>query len=50
VNVTLQDGRTLALGVLEREPDLVLLRPDERIQYQFLGDVGKRLLSPPAAK
>ena len=50
VNVTFQDGRTLALGVLEREPDLVLLRPDERIQYQFLGDVGKRLLSTPAAK
>jgi hypothetical protein len=50
VTVTLEDGRTLALGVLRREPELVLLRPDERLQYHFFADVGKRLLSPPAVK
>jgi hypothetical protein len=50
VTVNLQDGRTLAIGVLQREPELVLLRPDERIQYHFLADMGIRLLSPPAAK
>jgi hypothetical protein len=50
VTITLQDGRGLPVAVLQREPELVLLRQDERIQYHFLGDVGKRLLSPPSAK
>jgi hypothetical protein len=47
VNVTLQDGRTIHLGVLQREPEFVLLRSDERIEYHFLAETGKRLLSPP---
>ena len=50
VTITLQDGRALPIGVLQREPELVLLRPDERLQYYFFADMGKRLLSPPAAK
>jgi hypothetical protein len=50
VTVTLQDGRALILGVLQHEPELVLLRPDERLQYYFFADIGKRLLSPPAVK
>jgi hypothetical protein len=49
IDVTLQDGRTITLGVLQREPDLILARMDERIEYRFLGEVGKRLLSPPGA-
>ncbi|HZN24370.1 MAG TPA: DUF4340 domain-containing protein [Burkholderiales bacterium] len=49
ISVALKDGRTVTLGILEREPELVLLRLDERIQYHFLPDVGKRLLSPPGA-
>ena len=50
VTVTLQDGQALSVGVLQREPELVLLRPDERLQYYFFADMGKRLLSPPAVK
>jgi hypothetical protein len=50
VTVTLQDDRALAIGVLQREPELVLLRPDERLQYHFFADMGKRLLSPPTVK
>jgi hypothetical protein len=50
VTVTLQDGRALPFGVLQREPELVLLRPDERLQYHFFADIGKRLLSPPTVK
>jgi hypothetical protein len=47
IKVTLQDGRTIALGILQREPELVLVRMDERIEYHFLADVGRRLLQPP---
>jgi hypothetical protein len=47
ITVTLQGGRTISLGILQREPELVLLRSDEGIQYQFVADTGKRLLSLP---
>ena len=50
VTVALKDGRSLALGILQREPELVLLRADEGIQYHFFADVGRRLLLPPGAK
>jgi hypothetical protein len=50
VKVELKDGAALALGILQREPELVLLRADEGIQYHFFADVGKRLLSPPGSK
>ena len=50
VNVKLGDGRTVAIGILEREPELVLLRADEGIQYHFFADTAKRLLAQPAAK
>lgn len=50
VKLALKDGRTLELGILQREPELVLLRADEGIQYHFFADAAKRLLSPPAAK
>jgi hypothetical protein len=47
--VGLQDGRTITFGILQREPELVLLRIDEGIQYHFVPDTGKRLLAPPGA-
>lgn len=49
IKVELKDGRTLTLGVLQREPDLVLLRADEGIEYHFLASNAKRLLSPPGS-
>jgi hypothetical protein len=49
VEVVLQDGRRIRLGVLEREPEFVLVRDDENIEYHFLADVGRRLLRPPAS-
>lgn len=49
MRVELKDGGVLAFGILQREPELVLLRADEGIQYHFFADVGKRLLSPPVA-
>lgn len=50
IKVTVADGRTLALAIVQREPELVLLRTDEGIQYHFFADTAKRLLTPPGAK
>lgn len=47
ISVTLKDGRVLALGLLQREPELALLRADEGIQYYFVAEIAKRLLLPP---
>lgn len=49
VRIGLKDGRQLALGILQREPELVLLRPDRNLQYTFISGTAKRLLAPPAA-
>ena len=49
IKVRLKDGGALTLGILAREPELVLARPDEKLQYHFRADVAKRLLSPPGA-
>jgi hypothetical protein len=50
VLVRFKDGRTIALGILQLEPDLVLLRPDEGVQYHFLNETGKKLLSLPVER
>ena len=49
VQLELRNGETLSVGILSRKPELVLLRPDQRLQYHFVAEVGKRLLSPPGA-
>jgi hypothetical protein len=45
--VGLKDGRTIEIGILRREPELVLVRHDERVQYFFSAEAGRRLLPPP---
>jgi hypothetical protein len=37
--------RTLALGVLAEQPELVLHRADEGLEYHFPADLGRRLLT-----
>jgi len=49
VEVRLADGRTLKLGILQREPELVLVRTDEKLTFYFSGEMARRLLAPPAA-
>ena len=49
VRLELRNGETLVVGILSRQPELVLLRADQRLQYHFVAEVGKRLLSPPGA-
>lgn len=47
IAVELADGRSLKLGVLAKEPELILVRPDEKLQFHLSGELGKRLLAPP---
>ena len=53
IRITLRDGAVLDLGVLQREPQLVLWRRDTGLQYLFLAAAGQALWSkpgtPPAA-
>ena len=49
VKVKLKDRSDVTLAVLQREPELVLARSDQKFEYQFAGDTAKRLLLPPAA-
>lgn len=39
----LGDGKLIPCKILRREPDLVLLREDENLQYHFPAEIGKRL-------
>jgi hypothetical protein len=50
IRVELKDGRTIAIDILRREPELVLLRRDEGIEYHFFGDSGRPLISPPGTR
>lgn len=49
IRLQLKDGRRIVLGVLAREPELVLARSDEKLQYHFRPEIAKRLLAPPGA-
>lgn len=49
IRMTLADGATLDIGILQREPQLMLLRRDLGLQYVFLAAAGQALLANPAA-
>lgn len=40
------EGKALEFIVLQREPELILLRPDQKLRYHFYGTIGQRLLTP----
>jgi hypothetical protein len=50
VTVALKDGRELSIGIVQREPELILSRPDEGLEYSFLAEHAKRLLERPARR
>ena len=50
VKMRFRDGRALSLGILSREPEVALLRPDEKLVYYLSRAAAKRLLAPPTAK
>lgn len=47
LRVALAGGAELAIEVLAREPETVLARPDEKLEYRFPKAVGERLLALP---
>jgi hypothetical protein len=49
VTVKLKDGRSIRFVVAKRDPEPVLLREDEGLEYHFSAAAGKRLLTPPFA-
>lgn len=49
IKVKLKGGGDITLAVLQREPELVIARSDQKFEYQFAGVAAQRLLAPPAA-
>ncbi|MFO1205888.1 MAG: DUF4340 domain-containing protein [Burkholderiales bacterium] len=49
ITVRLKSGKTVPLTIVQREPELVLRREDEGLQYHFAAAVGQRLMTPPTA-
>ena len=49
IKISLRDGKTVQLIILQQQPELILLRVDEGIRYRFPGESGKRLLDPYSA-
>ena len=47
VRIELREGAPLVFAVLQREPNLVLLRQDNGLQYTFLAGAGQALLTHP---
>lgn len=45
-SVHLANGKTIPFKILQREPELILLRTDENMQFHFPQDIGARLLNP----
>jgi hypothetical protein len=50
VKMRFRDGTELSLGILSLEPEIAVLRPDEKLVYYLSRGAAKRLLSPPAEK
>lgn len=45
VRIGLSDGKSLEYAIVQREPDLLLVRSDLKLQYMLAAETGKRLLS-----
>ena len=43
-NIQLSNGKNILVKILQREPELILLRSDENWQYHFPAETAKRLL------
>ncbi len=49
VNITMKDGKRVEFDVLSREPEFIVRRVDEKLEFVFAADRAQRLLSPPTA-
>ncbi len=46
IKITLRDGNSVQLLILQQQPELILLRVDAGMRYRFPAESGKRLLDP----
>jgi hypothetical protein len=49
IRVRLSDGNEVSFGVLQKDPELILLRHDEKLEFQLSAENGRRLLARPVA-
>jgi hypothetical protein len=49
ITIKLADGKSIRVGILQKEPELVLLRLDESVAYHFPAENSKRLIEPPGS-
>jgi len=49
IAVKLKDGRVIRFSVVKKDPEPVLLREDEGLEYHLSAAAAKRLLTPPSA-
>jgi len=47
VRIGLKSGASVALGIIQRGPEVVIARHDEKLQYHFPAASARRLLAPP---
>ena len=47
LRIALASGTSLTFGIVQREPELVIAREDEKLQYHFPSVTARRLLAPP---
>ncbi len=45
IRITLSEGNPIEFFIVQREPDLLLVRPDLSLQYEVTGSAAKQLLS-----
>ena len=45
IHIVLTDGKSVDFVIIQREPDILLARPDWKLQYMVSAESGKRLLS-----
>ena len=46
VAVRFKDGKTVTMGIVQKEPDFQLVRKDNSMRYHFGVEVGRRLVDP----
>ena len=39
-------GKKVTMEIVQKKPEFLLVRGDEKMQYRFGGEVGRRLLDP----
>ena len=47
VEISMESGNTVTLDIVRREPDLVLRRRDDGLEYRLFAGLARRLLEPP---